>query len=386
MQAVGFFFGQGSGTYISRQLGAHETENASRMAISGVVLSAIAGAVITILGLVFLTPLAHFLGSTDTILPYAKDYLRIILLGAPYMLASFTLNNQLRFQGSAKYAMYGILAGAVINVGLDPLLIFTFRMGIAGAAWATILGQLISFCLLVFGTTRGGNLRLRLSHLQINGHILHEIWRGGFPSLCRQGLLSVSTICLNTAARAFGDVAIAAMSVVSRSMMMANSAVIGFGQGFQPVIGFNCGAGLIGRIKKGFRFCVLWGTIFLICAGVVGLIFAPQIIAIFRDDPAVVAFGAKALRLQCCTLFVSATVMTSNMLTQCLGETGRATLLALSRQGLFLIPAVFLLPPFLDELGLQLAQPIADILSLTITIIIMRGVWRDLTSAETRST
>ena len=382
MQAVGFFFGQGSGTYMSRQLGSKNVENASRMAITGVVLSTVTGAVITVLGLLFLDPLARFLGSTETILPYARDYLRFILLGAPYMMASFTLNNQLRFQGSAQYAMYGILTGAVINVGLDPLLIFTFDMGIAGAALATILGQFASFCLLLVGTTRGGNLRLRFSHLQISRSILVEIWKGGFPSLCRQGLMSVSTICLNTAARIFGDVAIAAMGIVSRSMMMANSAVIGFGQGFQPVIGFNYGAGLIERIKKGFWFCIRWGTLFLLFVGAAGFAFAPQIIAVFRDDPAVIAFGARALRFQCCTVFASATVITANMMTQCMGKTGYATLLAMARQGLFLIPMVLVLPSAIGELGLQLAQPIADVLSLGVTLVVMRSVWRELDTAQ----
>lgn len=382
MQAVGFFFGQGSGTYIAHCLGARKTEDASVMAVSGTVLSFLTGGLITVLGLIFLTPLARFLGSTETILPYARDYLRIILFGSPYMVASFTLNNQLRFQGSAKYAMYGILAGAVINVGLDPLLIFTFKMGISGAALATILGQLASFILLLVGTTRGGNLSLRRSNLRISRKLFLEICRGGFPSLCRQGLMSVSTICLNSAARVFGDVAIAAISVVNRTMMVAASAVIGFGQGFQPVVGFNYGAGLIDRVKKGFWFCVKWGTLFLVFAGVIGYFFAPQIIAIFRDDPDVVTFGAKALRFQCFTIFTAAPIIASNMMTQCLGKTGRASLLAMARQGLFLIPAVLILPGVIGELGLQMAQSISDLCSLGVTIAVMPSVWRDLSAAE----
>lgn len=378
LQAVGFFFGQGSGTYISRHLGAQQEDDAARMAVSAVVLSFASGVAIAVLGLIFLEPLASFLGSTPTILPHAKAYLRIILLGAPYMVASFTVNQQLRFQGSASYAMYGILAGAVLNVALDPFFIFTCRMGVAGAALATILGQLVSFVVLLLGTTRGGNLRLRWRNLHITGALLHEIWRGGLPSLCRQGLMSLSTICLNAAAREFGDVAIAAMSVVSRCMMVANSAVIGFGQGFQPVIGFNYGAGLTQRVKQGFWFCVRWGTVFLLIIGALGALFAPQIVALFRNDPAVVAFGARAMRLQCATLFTFATVITANMLTQCLGKTVRASLLAMARQGLFLIPAVTILPPILHELGLQLAQPISDILGLLTTAIVMPSIWRDL--------
>ena len=294
IQAVGFFFGHGSGNYISRQLGRHETADAEKMAATGVTLAFLAGCVILVLGQIFLTPLARLLGSTDTILPYARSYLRIILLGAPYMTASFVLNNQLRFQGSAAYGMVGIAAGAVLNVGLDPLLIFGLNMGVAGAALATILSQLASFCMLLLGCARGGNLRIRLKNLCFRRDLFLEIGKGGLPSLCRQGLASIATICLNRSAGLYGDAAIAAMSVVSRAMMLAQSALIGFGQGFQPVCGFNYGAGLYHRVKEGFRFCVKWSTVFLTAVSVLGLVLAPQIIAVFRNDPEVIAFGARA--------------------------------------------------------------------------------------------
>ena len=293
IQAVGFFFGHGSGNYISRQLGRHETADAEKMAATGVTLAFLAGCVILVLGQIFLTPLARLLGSTDTILPYARSYLRIILLGAPYMTASFVLNNQLRFQGSAAYGMVGIAAGAVLNVGLDPLLIFGLNMGVAGAALATILSQLASFCMLLLGCARGGNLLIRLKNVCFRRDLFLEIGKGGLPSLCRQGLASIATICLNRSAGLYGDAAIAAMSVVSRAMMLAQSALIGFGQGFQPVCGFNYGAGLYHRVKEGFRFCVKWSTVFLTAVSVLGLVLASQIIAVFRNDPEVIAFGAR---------------------------------------------------------------------------------------------
>ena len=276
IQAVGFFFGHGSGNYISRPLGRHETADAEKMAATGVTLAFLAGCVILVLGQIFLTPLARLLGSTDTILSYARSYLRIILLGAPYMTASFVLNNQLRFQGSAAYGMVGIAAGAVLNVGLDPLLIFRLNMGVAGAALATILSQLASFCMLLLGCARGGNLRIRLKNLCFRRDLFVEIGKGGLPSLCRQGLASIATICLNRSAGLYGDAAIAAMSVVSRAMMLAQSALIGFGQGFQPVCGFNYGAGLYHRVKEGFRFCVKWSTVFLTAVSVLGLARAPK--------------------------------------------------------------------------------------------------------------
>ncbi len=382
IQATGFFFGQGSGNYISRQLGRHETEDAETMAITAVTLAFSAGVVLLILGQIFLEPLALLLGSTDTILPYSCDYLRIILLGAPYMTASFVLNNQLRFQGSAMYSMIGIVAGAVINVGLDPLLIFTFRMGIKGAALATIIGQFFSFALLLFGCTRGGNLRLHPSKIRFTRHIFKEIVRGGFPSLCRQSLMAISTICLNVASGLYGDAAIAAMSVVGRIMTMANSALIGFGQGFQPVCGFNYGAKLYDRVRQGFRFCVKWGTIFLVVASIVGYAFAPQLVAIFRNDPEVVAFGTVAMRCQCVTFPLAAYALVSNMMTQTMGKTVPATILAAARQGLFFIPAVLLMPLWLDQLGVQLAQSVADVLSFLLTLVMMRRVFQNLQAEE----
>ena len=244
IQACGFFFGHGSGNYISKQLGKRDTEEASRMASIGFFSAFLFGIVFMAAGLVFLEPLARALGSTDTILPYAKDYLGIILLGAPFMTSSLVLNNQLRFQGNAFYAMIGIATGAVLNIGLDPLFIFVFQMGIKGAALATILSQIVSFCLLVAGSFRGENIHISYRKFHPDGAAFLEILRGGIPSLLRQGLASVAVICLNFAAGGYGDEAIAAMSIVNRIMMFAGSALIGFGQGFQPVCGFNYGAGL----------------------------------------------------------------------------------------------------------------------------------------------
>ena len=254
IQAFGFFCGHGSGNYISRQLGAQNFEDASRMSATGFVTAFVLGLCILGVGFAFTDPLLYIMGSTETILPYARDYMRIILLGAPYMTASLVLNNQLRFQGSAFYSMIGITFGAVLNVGLDPLFIFVFDMGVAGAAWATILSQFVSFCLLIAGTFRGGNLKLNLRNFSPSLKYYKNIVKGGTPSLCRQGLGSFATICLNLMAGPYGDAAIAAMSIVTRITQFANSIVIGFGQGFQPVCGFNYGAKLYARVREGFWF------------------------------------------------------------------------------------------------------------------------------------
>ena len=380
IQAVGFFFGHGSGNFISRELGRQNFEEASNMAATGFFSALATGILICALGQVFLEPLAYLLGSTDTILPYAKDYLRVILFGAPWMTASLVLNNQLRFQGSAAYAMVGIASGAVLNIGLDPLLIFVFGMGVAGAAWATIISQFVSFCLLLVGCAKGGNLHIHISRVQLKWSYFEMIIKGGLPSLARQGLASVATICLNRAAGSFGDAAIAAMSVVQRIMMFGGSAMIGFGQGFQPVCGFNYGAKLYHRVKEGFWFCVKTSTVFLLAVGALGFVFAPQLVALFRDDPDVIAYGAAALRFQCVTFCFQGWVVMSNMMLQTIGRTVPATFLAMARQGVFFIPLVWILSTSLGMLGVQMTQMAADCLTLVCAVPIQLKVLREMSA------
>ena len=382
IQAVGFFFGHGSGNFISRELGKQNYEDASKMAATGFFSALTAGLLICVLGQLFLEPLAYLLGSTDTILPYTKDYLRYILIGAPWMTASLVLNNQLRFQGSAAYAMVGITSGAVLNIALDPLLIFVCGMGVAGAALATIISQFVSFCLLLAGCSKGGNLRIHISHVQLKWSYYRQIIRGGLPSLGRQGLASFATICLNWAVRPYGDAAIAAMGIVQRIMMFGASAMIGFGQGFQPVCGFNYGAGLYKRVKQGFWFCVKTSTCFLLAISVLGFVFAPQLVALFQSDPEVIAIGAAALRFQCATFCFQGWIIMSNMMLQTIGRTGPATFLAAARQGVFFIPMVWLLSTTLGLLGVQMTQAAADLLTLLAAIPIQLKVMRELSARE----
>ena len=385
IQACGFFFGHGSGNYISRALGANDGEDAERMAATGFFSALFAGALLAAVGILLIRPLARVLGSTETILPYAVDYMRVILIGAPWMMSSLVLNNQLRFQGSAFYSMIGIASGAVINIALDPLLIFTFDMGIAGAALATIISQFVSFCLLLAGTLRGGNLRIRIKNFTPNGHYLKSIVNGGMPSLCRQGLNSVGTICLNLGAGIYGDAAIAAMSIVSRIVMFANSCVIGFGQGFQPVCGFCYGAKKYERVKQAFWFCVKSATIFLCCAAVLAFAFAPQLVAVFRKgDADVVAIGTVALQAQCLTFPLSAWIVLCNMMMQTIGKSVRASFLAMARQGLFFVPAVLILPRVLGLFGLQISQAVADVITFCASIPLQLSVFREM-DAEMRA-
>ena len=378
IQAVSFFFGQGSGNYISRELGKHHYEEASNMAATGFFSAFGMGIIICVVGLIFLEPLALLLGSTATILPYAKAYLHGILFGAPFIAASLVLNNQLRYQGSAFYGMIGITSGAILNIILDPLFIFTFDMGVAGAAWATSFSQFVSFCVLLICSTKGGNLRIQARHFQFKWYYFNMIIQGGLPSLGRQGLASVATICLNRAAGPFGDAAIAAMSVVQRITMFGASAMIGFGQGFQPFCGFNYGAGLYKRVKEGFWFCVKFASFFLLAIAALGFAFAPQLIAVFRDSGEVIAFGSTALRFQCITFVTHSWIVMSNMMLQTTGKTVPATFLAMARQGIFFIPMVLILPQILGFLGVQLAQSASDLLTILCCIPIQIKALREM--------
>lgn len=380
IQALGFFCGHGSGNSISRKLGSKDTLAAKELASTGFFLAFALGLLLMALGLLFLEPLSHLLGSTETILPYTKDYLGIILLGAPYMTAQLVLNNQIRFQGNAFYSMIGITAGAVLNIGLDPLFIFVFDMGISGAALATILSQFVSFCLLLAGVRFSGCIPIHPRNIRLSRHRLLEITGGGLPSLFRQGLGSVATMTLNIAANPYGDAAIAAMSVVSRIMMFANSALIGFGQGFQPVCGFNYGARKYDRVREAFWFCVKVSTVVLFLLSASGMLLSGHLIGIFRNDPDVIRIGTTTLRLQCITFTLGGWIVMNNMMMQTMGKTLPASILAASRQGLFFIPALLILPQFFGLLGIQSAQAVSDVCTVVITTILNRRVMRSLRS------
>ena len=376
IQAVGFFFGHGSGNFISRHLGARDVANAEKMAATGFFMAFFTGCVLAVFGLVFLTPLSLMLGSTPTILPYTEQYLGIILLGAPFMASSLVLNNQMRFQGNAAYAMVGIVSGAILNVALDPLFIFVFDMGVAGAALATVLSQICSFSLLCYMTTRGGNLTIRYRNFTPSWTYIKEIIGGGTPSLTRQGLASLSTILLNVAAGAYGDAAIAGMSIVSRIGMFINSFLIGFGQGFQPVCGFSYGAALYARVRQGFWFCVKVGVIFLTLCAVLGFGYAEEIVELFRKgDPAVVATGAAALRWQLVAYPLGTFTIISNMMLQTIRKSVRATILSSARQGLFFVPFIFILPHFFGLKGVEMCQAVSDwctfLLALPLTLSVL---------------
>lgn len=376
MQAIAFFFGHGSGNYMARELGKGNTKGAEQMATTGLGISIICGFVLTALGLIFRYPVAKYLlQSTDTALPYVLDYMSIIMMGAPVIMGSFVLNNQLRFQGNAFFGMVGIGLGGVLNIALDPLFIYTFDMGILGAAAATVISQVISFLILLFGITKSTSVQMHIENFKPTWQCFKDIFSGGIPSLARQGMGAVAMVILNATIKeqailtfGFADDAVSAMTIVNKVMGFAASALIGFGQGFQPVCGFNYGAGRKDRVRQAFWFCVKVGFVFLTVLSAIGAIFSYDIVWFFKNSEAVAKVGMEALRLQCIMFpFMTFTVM-ANMMLQTMGLSGKATFLALSRQGLFLIPCALILPAIFGFTGVLLCQPVADLLSFVLAV------------------
>lgn len=379
IQAIGFTFGQGSGNTISRLLGRGERDQARMIASTGFFTSFSLAAVLAIIGSFFILPIVRFLGATDTIAPYAADYLKFIFLGMPFIASSFVLNNLLRYQGSAAYAMIGIMAGGFLNIILDPILIFTLDMGVAGASLATAISQFVSFSILLIQCGRGANIMPSVKDVSRDIREHFHIVKNGFPTLLRQSLASVAAIVLNTSAAPFGDAAIAAMSIVTRVLMFSISALLGFGQGFQPVCGFNFGAGRHDRVRKAFWFSVKSSTMVLLGLSVVGLAFAPQIMAIFRkEDLDVIRIGTLALRAQFLVLPLSSFTILAMMMTQTIGRSGTASLLALARQGLFFVPLVVILPGLIGVTGVQISQPISDLFAFSLSFALTLPILNDM--------
>lgn len=369
IQAVAFFFGQGSANYISRALGAKDRDNAILIASTGFFTALIVGIIIALFGFIFMEDVLYLLGSTQTIMPYAKSYFVYILIGTPFIMCSFVLNNQMRFQGNSWMAMIGIGTGAVLNIILDPVFIFLLNLKVAGAAIATTLAQCVSFLILLRMTGHGDELPVSLLNFRPTFQQYREIAAGGFPSLSRQGLASIATAYMNQLAGFYGDLAIAAFSVFNRVVMLSTSVLLGFGQGFQPVCGFNFGAKLYGRVKRAFWFSVLVTTIYSAILSLLGYIFAERIIAIFRpEDMELIALGSKALRYECFSYTFVGFITITNMLTQSTRKTIRASILAASRQGAMLALALYIGRRLWGLDGIAMAQPLADMLTLLVAI------------------
>ena len=379
IQALGFFFGHGSGNYISRALGAKNVSSAAVVATVGFVTPFIVGLLAAAVCLPNLSALSRLLGAPEAVVPYANDYLRYIVGATPFMMSALTLNNQLRLQGNARFGMVGIVSGAVLNIALDPLLIFGCGMGVSGASLATAISQLFAWGLLLYGTFRPESVHLSLRSFKPSLKVYYEIFRGGLPSLFRQVFNCAAAVSLNYCAARYAPPgqeasAVAAFAVVTRIMMFAFSVVLGFCQGFQPVCGFNYGARKYDRVRESWLFASCVGTGFLLVISAVGILFAPQIVAIFRaEDPALIAIGAVTLRWQCAAFPLVGLFTATGMLFQNIRMTFPATLLSICRNGLFFLPAILLLPLWLGLGGVQMAQAVAD--ALTFVLAVPYAIW-----------
>ena len=380
IQAVGFTLGMGSGNNISRSLGNQDEEKAGVFAATAFFTAGMLGICFFVFGTLFSRQLVYLLGATRTIAPYALDYARYILFAAPFMMCSFVMNNILRSQGNAMLAMVGITTGGILNMVLDPILIYGFHMGISGAAIATMASQMVSFGILLYQSNCHEDcIKIRISKFKPSLEVYGKILHAGLPSFCRQGLASVAAVVLNFAARPSRDAAIAAVSIVARFMMFINASLIGFGQGFQPVCGFNFGAKRYDRVLEAYWFCVRVAVAMLSVFGVAAFLFSRPIVTAFRrEDMQVIQVGSLALRLQVLTMPFQAWVIMVNMLTQSIGYGFRASLVAMGRQGIFLVPLLLILPRFWGVLGVQAAQPIADLFTFLLATVVVAGVLREL--------
>ena len=364
IQAFGFMFGHGAGSIISRRLGARDVESASRFASTSFFASLAAGGAITLFGFLLLEPLVRLLGSTDTILPYAKTYAGFILAAAPFMASSCVLNNILRYEGRAAIAMVGLTTGSVLNIFGDWLLMEKMGFGVEGAGIATALSQTISFFLLLV-MFFGGKTQSRISFRYVTKNIseLAMICKTGLPSLMRQGLSSIATMLLNGQAGMYGDAAVAAMSIVNRICFFLFSVGLQDRTGFQPVAAFNYGAKKYDRVRKGFFFTLCAGEVLLGGAALIGLLAPAQLVAFFRNDPAVIEVGKVALTAQLAALFFQPLSICANMMFQSVGKNKIATFLSMLRSGLYFIPIIVVFSQAFGLFGVEIAQTVADVLA-----------------------
>ena len=378
LQAIGFMFGQGSGSILSRKLGEKNIEQATQVASTGFFFSFGFGATASLICFIFMDPLCFWLGSTATVLTYASNYIGFLLIVAPLVTSTFTLNNILRYEGKAMLGMIGMMTGALLNILGDAIFIFVFDMGIAGAGLSTALSQAISFFILLSMFVRGKTqCKISIKRVKVR-QVLSNVIFTGFPSMLRQGLSAIATVVLNMSAKPYGDAAIAGMSNASRVAFLVFSITLGIGQGFQPISAFNYGAKRFDRVKKAYMTTILVSTLIIVGLDISVALWAEDIIYFIRPDMAVVEVGARALRLQCMAQLVLPYCMTVEMLLQSTGKRLGATFLSATRNGLFLILGIIVLSKIRGIAGIQEAQPLANIVSVIPTVILDRIFWQKI--------
>ena len=364
IQAFGFTLGMGSGSLVSIRLGQKRNSDANVIASTAFFGSIFFGGIVTLFGNLFTPQILRFIGASETVLPYAQDYATYIFWGAPFICASFVMNNDLRSEGKAYLSMIALTSGGILNIILDPIFIYGFKLGISGAAIATLVSQFISFSILLsFYLRKKTVVRINIKNVSVKDGTLWKIICTGIPSLARQGLASIASILLNTSAAVYGDAAIAAMSIATKILMFVASIMIGIGQGFSPVSGYNYGAKRYDRVKKSYFFMVTSGSSIMSFFAIIIFIFARQILHSFIDDQAAIDIGVVALRWQVSFIPLHPLIVGTNMLMQSTRHIKSATFLSMNRQGVFFIPAILILPRILGLTGVEISQFVADVCS-----------------------
>ena len=373
MQAIGFWFGYGSGNRMSKKIGEDEEQEAEILSSVGILLAIVIGILAAVLSWIFLVPLSRFIGgnASDNLLTFTMEYLQVIIISIPFGLYSITLYNQLRICGNVKDGMIGLLAGMVVNMVLDPVLMFGFKMGFIGAGYATLLGQIAGCIILTSLSRRNGNIAVDLKKAKWNKERVYHILAGGMPNFSRQSITSIALILLNAAAAKYGEGLIAALTISSRIAALAYMIMIGWGQGFQPICAMNYGARQHDRVKKAFQLTVAVGTVFLMLSAVMLYIFSEPLIKTMVKDKEVILISVRILRMQCITMPLLGYFAVSSMLLQNIGQYFWASVLSVSRQGLFYIPLLYLLSNLLGQFGIYLLQPAADALSFVLAVIVV---------------
>ena len=376
IQAIGFWFGYGSGNIMSKKIGENEEKEAEIISSIGILFAIVIGILIAILSCFFVLPLSKFIGgsASENLLNFTVEYLKVIIISIPFGLYSITLYNQLRLCGNVKDGMIGLLIGVAVNIVLDPVLMFVFKFGFIGAGYATLIGQITGCIVLTNLSGKNGNIAVNLKKVRINKDRVYHILAGGMPNFSRQSITSIALILLNVVAAKYGDGVIAALTISSRIAALAYMIMIGWGQGFQPICAMNYGAKQYDRVKKAFKFAVIGGTLFLIIAAILLYVFSELLIKTMSNDNEVILVGSEILRMQCITLPLLGYFAISSMLMQNIGQYFWASIISISRQGIFYIPLLYILSNIFGQFGIYLLQPVADVLSFGLAVIVVRKI------------
>ncbi len=375
IQAIGFWFGYGSGNIMSKRIGQGNEYEAEKISSIGILFALGFGILIAFISWIFISPLARFIGgsASESLMRFTVDYMRVIVLSIPFALYSMTLYNQLRLCGNVKDGMRGLLSGMLVNMALDPILMFGLGLGFIGAGYATLIGQIVGTILLTRLSRKNGNIGVDLKKVRINKERVYHILAGGMPNFLRQSITSIALILLNISAARYGDGLLAALTISSRILALAYLIMIGWGQGFQPICAMNYGASQYDRVKTAFKLAVLGATAFLILSAFGLHIFAKELIMTMTKDSQVIAYTRKLLNLQCLTLPLLGYFALSSMLMQNIGQYFWSSIISISRQGIFYIPLLYILTGAFGQVGIYLLQPMADIMSFILAIFV---VWK----------